>query len=84
MSNIPKLYDVGLALGLKNHEIETIETNNEKSVNMASYKVLQEWKKKCIEKSVEGFEMKSLLNKALTKADLCNCIIDLKLEETAL
>ena len=83
MSNVDKTYDVGIKLGLKNHEIEAIREDNSTSIQMASYKVLQKWKEKGgVENNVNGFEMKQELIEALKVAKLCDCITDLKLEES--
>ena len=83
MSNEDKTYDVGLKLGLRNHDIEAIRTDNSKSIQMSSYKVLQTWKKMDVENNVDGLEMKQKLIKALKEAKLCDCITDLNLEESS-
>ena len=83
MSNEDKIYDVGLNLDLKNHDIEAIRTDNSKSIQMSSYKVLQTWKKMDVENNVDGLQMKQKLIEALKVAKLCDCITALKLEESS-
>ena len=82
MSNVDKAYDVGITLGLKNHEIEAIREDNSTSIQMSSYQVLQKWKKMGLEKNIDGIQMKQKLIEALNVANLCDCITDLNLEES--
>ena len=83
MSSVDKAYDVGIKLGLKNHDIQAIRTDNSTSIQMSSYEVLQKWKKMDVENNVDGLEMKQKLIKALKEAKLCDCITDLNLEESS-
>ena len=83
MSSVDKVYDVGIKLGLQNHDIEAIRTDNSASIQMASYEVLQKWKKMDVENNVDGLQMKQKLIEALKVANLCDCITDLNLEESS-
>ena len=61
VTNKEKLHFLGNRLGLKDHEISTINYDNHGSINQAGYQVLIEWRKQKISEGMSKAEMKEEL-----------------------
>ena len=60
-----KLHFLGNRLGLKDHEISTINYDNHGNINQAGYQVLIEWRKQKISEQMSEIDMKEELRTVL-------------------
>ena len=60
-----KLHFLGNRLGLKDHEINTINYDNHGNINQAGYQVLIEWRKQKISERISEAEMREELRTVL-------------------